>query len=75
MELPAPPEPARRLRCDRCGCILELTADEMLRCTSGDWARCCMVAMVLEVDDEAVRPNERTELEQRRPQGRRVVPG
>src|SRR5689334_18423802 len=60
----------RRLRCDRCGCVLEMTADELLRCSHGDWPRCCMVAMVLEVADQSVRPNAGTELERPERQGR-----
>lgn len=60
----------RRLRCDRCGCVLEMTADELLRCSHADWPRCCMVAMVLEVADQSVRPNAGTELERPERQGR-----
>jgi hypothetical protein len=64
----------RRLRCDRCECVLELTADELLRYSRGDWPRCCTLAMVLEIDEQAVRPNAGTELERRHRQGRRAVP-
>lgn len=70
------PPPARdfdrRLRCNRCGCVLEVTADEMLRFSRGDWPRCCVLPMVLEVDDQAVSPGDKTALERppRRPRER-----
>ena len=60
----------RRLRCPRCGCVLEVTADEMLRFSRGDWPRCCMLPMVLVVDDQAVSPNEKTALERPRRRSR-----
>jgi hypothetical protein len=75
MDIPAPSEPVRQLRCDRCDCVLDLTVDELLRCSHGDWPRCCMMAMILEVDEQSVRPNDKTELERGRRQGRRRVPG
>ena len=60
----------RRLRCNRCGCVLEVTADEMLRFSRGDWPRCCVLPMVLEVDDQTVSPNEKTALERPRRRSR-----
>ena len=56
-------EPARRIRCDHCGCSLELTADELLEFTRGAWPRCCLRPMILDVADHSVRPNEGTEVE------------
>jgi hypothetical protein len=53
----------RRLRCDRCEAGFDVTPDELLRFSSGDWPRCCMVPMILEVADQSVRPNAATELE------------
>lgn len=61
--MPSRPAHDRRLRCDRCGCVLDMTADELLQVSRGEWPRCCMVPMILEVDDQSVRPNAGTELE------------
>ena len=70
-----PPPATRRLRCDRCACVLEVTADEMLTFTrGGDWPRCCMVAMILDVDDQSVRPTDATALERPSRRARRMFP-
>jgi hypothetical protein len=61
--MPTPPESDGRLRCDRCGCVLEVTAAELIAFSRGDWPRCCMVAMILDVDDVSVRPTDATALE------------
>lgn len=53
----------RRLCCNRCGSGFEVTPDELLRFSSGDWPRCCLAPMVLEVADHLVSPNAATELE------------
>ena len=42
---------------------MEVTADEMLRFSRGDWPRCCVLPMVLVVDDQAVSPGDKTALE------------
>ena len=69
------PGPIRRLRCDRCGCALEVTADELLHFSHGEWPRCCMRAMIVEVDDQSVRPTDTTALERPSPQTGRRSPG
>ncbi len=48
-----------------------MTADEVLRVSRGDWPRCCMLPMILEVDDQSVRPNAGTELERPDRRGRK----
>ena len=56
-------------------CVLEVTADEMLTFTrGGDWPRCCMVAMILDVDDQSVRPTDATALERPSRRARRMFP-
>jgi hypothetical protein len=57
------PPSDRRLRCDRCGCVLDVTANELLQFSRGEWPRCCLVPMILELDDQSVRPTDGTELE------------
>ena len=52
-----------RLRCSRCECLLEVTADELIRFSRGEWPRCCMVLMILDVDNNSVNPGAGTELE------------
>jgi hypothetical protein len=68
------PDPDRRLRCDRCGHSMDVTADELLLYTRGDWPRCCMVAMILEVDDQSVSPSDVTELERPSRTARKMFP-
>jgi hypothetical protein len=51
-----------------------LTADELLAFTRGEWPRCCMRPMILDVEDHSVRPNEATELEGPPRRSRRMFP-
>ena len=55
--------PAGRLRCDRCGCSMDVSPDDMVRFTHGEWPRCCLLPMTLDVDDHLVRPTAGTDLE------------
>jgi len=68
-------DPARRIRCDRCGCSLQLTPDELLEFTRGEWPRCCMRPMILDVADHSVRPNDGTEVERPARRTRKMFPG
>jgi hypothetical protein len=61
--MPVVSAPARRLRCDRCGWALEVTADDLRRLSHGDWLRCCTQAMILDVGDHSVRPTDHTTVE------------
>ena len=61
--MPTTSAPAHRLRCDWCGWVLDVTADELLRFSRGDWPRCCMRALILDVGGHSVRPTDRTKLE------------
>jgi hypothetical protein len=61
--MPTIPGPNRGLRCDRCGCVLEVTSDELLQFSQGEWPRCCMRPMIIDVDDQSVRPSDATDLE------------
>jgi len=73
--MPTTPVPDRRLRCDRCGYLMDVTADELLRYSRGDWPRCCVVPMILDVDDQSVSPSEVTELERPSRSARKMFPG
>jgi hypothetical protein len=63
MEMPTTSGPARQLKCNCCGWVLGVTADDLHRFSRGKWPSCCVVAMVLEVDGHSVGPSEDTELE------------
>jgi hypothetical protein len=56
------PEPARRIRCDRCESTIQLTPDELLEVSRGEWPRCCLSPMILEVEDDSVNPSVDTDL-------------
>jgi hypothetical protein len=68
-------ESARRLRCGRCWCSMELTADELLVVSRGQWPRCCLSPMILDVVDQSVRSDEGTEVERTSRVPRRMCPG
>jgi hypothetical protein len=68
--MPTSPAHDRRLLCDRCGCVLTMTADELIRFSRGEWPRCCLLPMVLELDNQSVRPNDGTEVERPTRRGR-----
>jgi hypothetical protein len=68
-------EPARRLWCGRCGGSIQLTADELLAFSRGEWLRCCLSPMILDVVDRSVRPDEKTEVERTSRPARRMFPG
>jgi hypothetical protein len=72
--MPTPPALDRRLRCDRCGYSMDVTADELLRFSRGDWPRCCVRAMTLDVDDRSVSPSQATELERPTRGARKLSP-
>ena len=61
--MPATSAPARRLRCDRCGWVLEVTADDLRQFSRGTWPRCCTRGLILDVGPHSVRPTDRTKLE------------
>jgi hypothetical protein len=62
-----PPPPETRLRCLRREDVVILTPDEMLRVSRrGEWPGYCVLPMVLEVEDQAVSPNGKTDLERLR---------
>ena len=72
--MPTTSGPVHRLKCGRCRCVLEVTADELLRFSSGEWPRCCVVPMVLEVDGAPVGPTEKTAVERPRRSTRKMFP-
>jgi hypothetical protein len=61
--MPVVSAPARRLRCDRCGWTIEVSADDLRRLSLGYWLRCCMKAMTLDVGGHSVRPTDHTKVE------------
>jgi hypothetical protein len=61
--MPQAPGYNPRLRCDHCGRVVDVTADELIRFTRGKLPRCCTRVLTLEVDGLSVRPAERTKLE------------
>jgi hypothetical protein len=63
MNMPATSAPARRLRCDRCGWALDVTADDLRRFSRGDWLFHCMRAMILDVGGHSIRPTDHTKVE------------
>ena len=54
---------APRLRCDHCGRVLDVTADDLIRFSRGRYPQCCERVLTLEVGGLFVRPAERTKLE------------
>ena len=68
-------EPARRLRCGRCGTSLRLTADELIHVCRTEWPRCCLSPMILDVADRSLRPDDGTEVERTGRRARRMFPG
>jgi hypothetical protein len=62
--MPTPHASETRLRCPRCDVVVALTQDEMLQVSrGGEWPRCCLVPMVVEVEDQTVSPDGKTALE------------
>jgi hypothetical protein len=61
--MPPTPVYCPRLRCEHCGRVVEVTADELTRLSRGKLPECCSRALTLEVDGLFVRPAERTKLE------------
>jgi hypothetical protein len=61
--MPPPPVSAPRLRCDRCGRAIDVTADELLQFSRGKYPQCCRRPMILEVQAHSVRPSDNTDLE------------
>jgi hypothetical protein len=54
---------------------MDVTADELLRFSRGEWPRCCVVPMILEVDDRSVSPTGPTKLERPTRVARKMFPG
>jgi hypothetical protein len=68
-------EPARQLRCGRCGSSIQLSADELLAFSRGEWPRCCLSPMILDVVDHSVRPDDKTAVERTSRRAHRMFPG
>jgi hypothetical protein len=52
---------------------MEVSADELLRFSRGDWPRCCILPMILEFDGTSVGPTDKTDLERLTRSARKFV--
>jgi hypothetical protein len=53
---------------------MEVSADELLQFVRGDWPRCCILPMILELDGTAVGPMDKTDLERPSRPARKMFP-